>query len=411
MEYLDRLIDAELQRRLRVFPALMVVGPRACGKTTTASRLAESLVRLDRPATAAVFQADPDAALADRPEPVVLDEWQDVVDVLGAVKRAVDDDPRPGRFILTGSVSAELDTAIWPGTGRLVRTPMFGLTVRERLGRPQHRPSIAALLRGEVTLPDGRPNLIEYLDLALESGFPEASRLRDPTDRREWLDSYVDQLVTRDVARVSGGRDPERLRRYLQAWALNSAGLADDLTIYGAVGIDRRTHVAYEQVLRNTFILELVPAWTSNRLKRLVLSPKRYVVDAALMAAAARVGRSDIADDADLLGRVIDTFVVSELRAQLAIEPGGPTLAHVRTAGGRNEVDLVVEYDGGRVYGIEIKASSAPRPDDARHLRWLADELGDRFAGGVVFHTGPDSIRLGPDVVALPICSLWGTPA
>lgn len=389
----------------------MVVGPRACGKTTTASRLAASLVRLDRPATAAVFAADPDAALGDRAEPVVLDEWQDVAEVLGAVKRSVDADPHPGRFVLTGSVSAEFDAASWPGTGRLVRLPMFGLTMRERLGLSSAGVNVGALLRGEVVLPDDRPDLVDYVDLALVSGFPEAIRLGDPTDRREWLDSYVDQLVTRDVARISAGRDPERLRRYLQAWALNSAGTADDVTIYGTVGIDRRTHVAYEQVLRNTFAVDLVPAWTSNRLKRLALSPKRYVVDPALMAAAARVGRADVVDNADLLGRLIDTFVVAELRAQLAVEAGRPTLSHLRTAGGRHEVDLIIEFDGGRVFAVEIKATSAPRPDDARHLRWLADEIGDRFLGGVVFHTGSESIRFGPDIVALPICSLWGATA
>ena len=408
MEYLDRLIDGELARRMSSFAAVMVVGPRACGKTTSAARLASSLVRLDQPATANVFRADPDAALAGRAEPVLLDEWQDVAEVLGAVKRSVDADSHAGRFVLTGSVSGQLDAVSWPGTGRLVRLEMFGLTMRERQGRVGGRPSVKELLRGEVRLPTDRPNLVDYVDLALVGGFPEVVRLADAADRRVWLDSYVDQLVTRDVGRVSGGRDPERLRRYLQAWALNSAGLADDVTIYGAVGIDRRTHVAYEQVLRNTYSVDLVPAWTSNRLKRLVLSPKRYVVDPALMAAAARIGRSDIVDNADLLGRLIDTFVVAELRSHLAVESVRPTLSHIRTGGGRNEVDLVIEYDGGRVFGIEIKATSVPRPRDARHLFWLAEALGDQFAGGVVFHTGPEMLELGPRVLALPLCSLWG---
>lgn len=410
MEYIDRLIDAELSRRLDSFPAVMMVGPRACGKTTSAARVAAALVRLDQPAVANVFRADPDAALTGRPEPLVLDEWQDVIDVLGAVKRTVDVDPRAGRFVLTGSVSAPLDSASWPGTGRLVRLEMFGLTTGERLGQV-HGPSVEALLRGDVRLPADRPNLVDYVDLALVSGFPQAVGLADAADRRLWLDSYVDQLVTRDVARVSGGRDPERLRRYLQAWALSSAGMADDVTIYGAVGIDRRTHVAYEQVLRNTYTVDLIPAWMNNRLKRLVMSPKRYVVDPGLMAAAARVGRSDILDNADLLGRLIDTFVVAELRARTTVDPARPTLAHVRTGGGRNEVDLVVEYDGGRVFGVEIKATSTPRARDARHLFWLAEAVGSQFVGGVVFHTGPDMFELGQGVLAMPICALWGAAA
>jgi len=406
--YVDRLVDTELARLVGIFPALLVVGPRACGKTTTAMRLAATAVRLDQPAFANVFRADPDAALRGRAEPVLLDEWQDVPEVLGAVKRSVDSDPSAGRFVLTGSVYGELGSTSWPGTGRLIRVPMYGLTVRERIGAVLHRPSLASLLLGDVRLPTARPDLAGYVDLALTGGFPEAARLATEQDRRVWFDSYIGQLVTRDVTRLGERRDPDRLRRYLQAWALNSAGVADEVTIYGAAGLDRRTHVAYEQVLLQTFVGEQVPAWTTNRLKRLVRSPKRYMVDAALMAAAARIGRSDILDNADLLGRLIDTFVVSEIRSHLTLEETRPQMFHLRTSGGRQEIDLLIEYDGGRVYGIEIKATSSPTAADARHLSWLANELGERFVGGVVLHTGPAAIQLHERIRALPICALWG---
>src|SRR5207247_2563216 len=115
---------------------ILVVGPRATGKTTTAARHAATVVRLDQPAEAAAFQADPDAALRGLEEPVLLDEWQAVPGILAAVKRAVDQDPRPGRYLITGSVRAELEGETWPGTGRLLRVPMYGLTARELLGDP-----------------------------------------------------------------------------------------------------------------------------------------------------------------------------------------------------------------------------------------------------------------------------------
>lgn len=402
-------MDGELRRAVGAFPAVLVVGPRACGKTTSAARLTAETAHLDRPAQANVFRSDVDAALGEYAEPVLLDEWQDVPEVLGAVKRTVDADPRAGRFVLTGSVSAELDHASWPGTGRLVRLHMFGMTARERLGLLEPHLPIEALLRGEVTLPPDGPDLGGYLDLALAGGFPQTMQL-DGADRRLWLDSYIDQLVTRDTARLNVRRDPERLRRYFQAYALNSAGTADDLTIYGAAGVDRKTHDAYEGLLRNIYVVDLLPAWTSNRLRRMTLAPKRFVVDTALMAAAARIGRADVMRDADVLGRLIETFVVGELRAALAVDVARPRMYHLRTAGGRQEVDVLIEYDGGRVYGVEIKATSTPSARDARHLFWMADELGDQFAGGVIFHTGPSRLRLRHDVVALPICSLWGAP-
>ena len=137
-----RLVDVRLQQHLDTFPAVLITGPRATGKTTSASRAASEVVRLDQPAQAAAFVADPDAALRNREEPLLLDEWQEVPAVLGAVKRAVDADPRPGRFVLTGSVRAELTNQTWPGTGRLTRLAMFGLTEREIVGRtdPSYSP-------------------------------------------------------------------------------------------------------------------------------------------------------------------------------------------------------------------------------------------------------------------------------
>lgn len=146
VEYVDPLVDDELERVLGEFAAVMVVGPRACGKTTTSMRLAESVVRLDQPAMANVFRFDPDAALAERAEPVLLDEWQDAPEVLGAVKRSVDAEPRPGRFVLTGSVSGEVEAASWPGTGRLIRVPMSvpGLWADQR---PRPSPELLAAAR------------------------------------------------------------------------------------------------------------------------------------------------------------------------------------------------------------------------------------------------------------------------
>ena len=116
--YRPRLIDPLLAELLSELPALLVVGPRATGKTTTAARYAARVVRLDRADEAAAFRANPDAALRDLPEPVLLDEWQAVPEVLGAVKRAVDSDSSPGRYLLTGSVRADIETETWPGTGK-----------------------------------------------------------------------------------------------------------------------------------------------------------------------------------------------------------------------------------------------------------------------------------------------------
>lgn len=409
--YRRRIADAVLEEVLADFPAISVVGPRASGKTTTALRYARSVVRLDRPGEAAVAAADPDALLRGLAEPVLIDEWQEAPAILGAVKRSVDADPHPGRFLLTGSVRAPLESSAWPGTGRLVQLPMTSMSLRERLGDAAAEPWIERVARSgvaELRVPAEVPDLRGYVRLAMTGGFPEPALRLPERARARWLESYLQQMVTRDAQLVEGGRDPARLRRYIDVLALNTAGLSDAKTLYVAAGVSRTTADAYERLFGELFLLDLVPAWFSNRLKRLVKSPKRYLVDTGLVVGALNVDEDTIMRDHDVIGRLLDTLVAAEIRAELPACHSRPRLHHLRTEAGRHEVDLVIELAGGRVIAIEVKANTAVSARDSRHLAWLRDELGDRFLHGLVVYTGPRVFELGDRIDAVPICALWG---
>jgi uncharacterized protein len=408
--YTRRLADPLLVELFGAVPSVMVVGPRAAGKTTTARRLAADVLRLDDPATAAVVAADPDAALRRVAEPVLIDEWQEVPQVLGAVKRAVDDAPSPGRFLLTGSVEADLTSTMWPGTGRVVRVVLHGLTRREIMGRGDGPGLLPLVLSGDlsaVRMPAQVPDLDGYVALAAAGGFPEPALRLPALVRGAWLDSYVEHVVTRDVAAAGQARDPVRLRRYLEMLAVSTAGLPTDTTLYEAAGIDKRTADAYDRLLSSLFLLDLVPAWASNRISRLVKRPKRYLADPAVAMAAARIDESAVLSDPDLLGRTLDTFVAAQLRPEIDLVHPRVRLYHLRTEAGRQEIDLVLDMGAGRLVGIEVKAGAAPGRRDARHLLWLRDELGDRFVRGVVFHTGRQPFELDDRIWALPIATLW----
>lgn len=408
--YVRRLPDAFLEQLLTAVPSVMVTGPRAAGKTTTARRLAADVLRLDDPGVAAVVAADPDAALRRVVKPVLIDEWQEVPEVLGAVKRSVDDDPRPGRFLLTGSVEADLTSAMWPGTGRVVRVVLHALTRREIAGDAAAPGLLSTVLAGDlsaVAVPDEPVDLDEYVRLALTGGFPEPALRLPARVRGVWFDSYLEHVVTRDVVSAGQTRDPVRLRRYLEVLALSTAGLPTEQTLFQAAGIDKRTAEAYDRLLSALYLLDLVPAWSSNRISRLVKRSKRYLVDPALAMSAARVNDRAVLTDPDLLGRLLDTFVAAQLRPEIdLLDPRG-RLHHLRTEAGRQEIDLLVDLGAGRLVGIEVKASSAPTPRDARHLSWMRDQVGLGFVRGVVFHTGPYPFELDERIWALPISTLW----
>lgn len=410
--YLPRLIDPLLDELLAQLPAVLVVGPRTAGKTTTLERRARTVVRLDRAPRAAAFTADPDAALRGLKEPVLIDEWQHAPGVLGAVRRAVEADPRPNRYYVTGSVRADLEHAVWPGTGRLVRVSMYPMTIREQSGGAG-RPFLDRVADGsELGLPADCPDLRGYVELALRSGFPDPALRLVGAARRAWLESYIGDLLTHDVESIDGPdgrrRDAQRLRRFFEAYALNSAGVVDGRTLYDAAGVSKSTATVYEDLLCALLIAERVPAWSSNRLKRLMRRPKRYLIDAALATSVLGLDVDGVMADGGMLGRVIETFVAAQLRGELAISKSRPRLYHLRSEEGRHEVDLIAELAGRGIVGIEVKASAAPTRADGRHLAWLSGQLGERFTAGIVFHTGPHVYRLDEKILAVPIAALWG---
>lgn len=405
--YRIRLLDQSLPQLLALHSALMIVGPRGVGKTTTAVRHAATVVRLDDPRQAGAFRVDPDAALDGLPEPVLLDEWQAVSGLLGAVKRAVDTAPRRGRFLLAGSATAEVDPATWPGVGRVVRIPMHPLTVAERLGR-RTAPFLERVAAAEpLPAAPEAPDLRELIRIAVAGGFPEPLFGAGSAGAPQWYRSYADHIAIRGAPGVVRRFDAGRLRNFLDACALGSMRGMSVETLHESAAVNRRTGVDYWRHLERLGVVWEIPAWASNRLKRLVRRPKRSVADCGLWASLLDVGPEAVIANGDLLGPALEILVASQLRAETETPDGRYTLHHLREAQGRREVDFVAEGPRGRVVGIEVKATAAPERRDARHLAWLRDELGDRFVGGVVLHAGQASYSLGERVRAAPISTLW----
>ena len=408
--YVPRLLDTVLAEVLRELPAVLIVGPRGSGKTTTARRHAPSTLRLDRPEVALAVAADPDVALAQFDGPVAIDEWQLVPEILGAVKRAVDEGAGAGRFILTGSSQADLTAAGWPATGRVVRLALMPMCQRELESCAADAGPLQRMFVGQLA--NARPahpavDIAGYVERALWGGLPGATVAASEAGRQRWLAGYVDQLVARDVPLAGGRRDPVRLRRYLRSIAANLAGEVELKTLIDAATLDRSTALAYDDVLEHLLITERLPAWSTNRLTRLSGRPKRHLVEPALVGPLLGVDRRGVLRDGDLLGRLLESFVLAQLRAELVTSEMTTQLFHLRDRNGEHEIDIIAERADGAVVAIEVKAASAPKHQDARHLVWLRERLGDRFVSGVVLHAGEFAYPHSERITFVPISSLW----
>ncbi len=415
MPYVPRLVDARLAEILAAFPAVLLLGPRAVGKTTTARRLSGSVVELDDPAQAAQFRADPSAALGAMRRrsdgPLLLDEWQEVPEVLGAVKRAVDQGAPPGSFVLTGSVRAPLTSASWPGTGRLITVDMHPMTVLE-----QHATStpnnefVSRVMAGDaegVALPAELPDLADYVDLAIVGGYPPVVGTTGAA-RRLWLDSYVEQLVLRDVPDLGEIRDPAALRRLVHALIESTGTLTADTVLAAAADMNVKTVRRQERLLQDLRIVTSLPAWHTNRLSRRIKQRKRYAIDTGLVTALLETDATAVLTHGDLLGRILETFVLAQLRPLLDVAERRVRAHHLRQQDGRREIDVLLEAADGHLVGLEIKASAGPSAADARHLSWLRNQLADRFTAGIVLHTGKAIYPHGRRITAVPIAALWG---
>ena len=418
--YVSRVIDAEIGELLRSVPAVVLEGPKGVGKTESATRLAETVRRLDVPAQRAVVAADPQLALEGR-RPLLIDEWQRHPPVWDAVKRAVDDGAEPGSFLLTGSATPS-DSSTHSGAGRIVTLRMRPLSVFERQLETA-TVSLAALLDGGRPAVAGtsRIGLREYVEEILRSGFPG---LRGFSGRplRTQLDGYVTRIVDADLLEMGiRVRRPELVRRWLRAYAAATSTTASYETIRdaatGGEGTKpaKRTTMPYRDVLERLWIVDPVPAWAPSRnpLARLTHPPKHHLADPALAARLLGATAASLLAGVDaerpgkgpLVGNLFESLVSLSIRVYA--QAAEARVGHLRTFSGEREIDLVVERADGRVVAIEVKLGGTVDDADVKHLLWLQRELGKDVVDMLVVTTGPRAYRR-PDGIAVVPLALMG---
>ncbi len=419
--YQRRVLDDEIDELFADLSAIAIEGPKGVGKTRTALQRAKTAHRLDDPAELAVAQADP-ARLLEGERPVLIDEWQRLPEVWDLVRRAVDDGAAPGSFLLTGSAVPD-PPPTHSGAARIVTVRMRPLALSERLQAPTV--SLAELLSGKRRPVTGTTDfaLTDYTNEVLASGLPGLRSLSDRSRRRQ-LDGYVDRIVDRDIAADAGVviRNPAALRRWMSAYAAASSTTASFETVRDAAsaGNERKPSKnatqAYRDALARVWVLDEVPAWipSNNHLSEMGHAPKHQLTDPALAAQLLGVqastllaGQSSgpaVARDGTLLGALFESLATLSVRVYAAHSEA--RVKHLRTARGRQEIDLIVERADGSIVAIEVKLARTVSTKDTKHLTWLKQKLGDRVLDQVILTTGPTAYRREDGIVIVPLALL-----
>lgn len=405
VEYVPRRATTLIAEALADTRVVILNGARQVGKST----LAERVLR-EAPRWTARFLDDPQTRLAATEDPVgfldfnglmLIDEVQRVPDLWLAIKNAVDRDPRPGRFILTGSARLLALQSIPDALpGRSETIELWPLSQGEIDGEPDG--FVDAVFGSDVPLQARSTGLkkADYLARVACGGYPGAFRRDTPRRRNRFFSSYLNDIMMRDVRQVADIERATDMRRLIALLGgrcgclLNMASLARELTI------SEPTVRRYIQILETIYLIQLIPAWSSGATNRVLRAPKLVFVDSGLANYLQTPG------GAGQGGGLMENFVIGELARQLTWAETSANLFHYHDREDR-EVDAVLEDSTGRIVGIEVKSAQTVRPEDLHGLRYLKQKLGSRLHAGYVLYCGDESLSFGDRIGCLPISALW----
>ncbi|MDQ8187682.1 ATP-binding protein [Pelagicoccus sp. SDUM812002] len=408
-DYFERGLQPKIIEALKDTPVVCLLGPRQCGKSTLAARLEPSrlFVSLDDAAYLKLAQEDPQGFLAELPDEVTIDEVQRAPGLTLAIKRSVDHDRRPGRYILTGSANLlQLPTLADSLAGRMETLQLHPLTESEK-ARSEGL-FLKKWLAGEIqpkVVGSQAPKSSTLPVRLLLGGYPEACR-RSLSRAQDWLRQYLQSIIERDIQDVAKVKDSADLASLMELLAERTATLLNISELAGTLKRSRATVENHLAILEKLFLVRRLPAWHQNATKRAVRTPKIHLCDSGLAAALTHLEADDWLTERPRFGHLLESFIVQQLIAQASWSHPQLRFWHYRDKD-KNEVDCVITR-GQKVWGVEVKLSQSVSLDDAKGLRRLAGYAKNSFQSGVVFYDGHDILTLGdPRFLAVPISMLW----
>jgi uncharacterized protein len=406
-----RSAQAAIHQAMSDTPVVLLNGARQTGKTTLAQAMAEGTgaryFTLDDAATLSLAAGDPAGFIRNLSGPVIIDEIQKAPDLFPAIKLAVDRDRQPGRFLLTGSANVlTLPRLSESLAGRMEIIPLFPFSAGELEGVVEgFLPRLFAGVLGQAAPLGAKTDIAARL---VRGGYPEATQRQGAERRAAWFASYISTILQRDVRDLARVDALHSLPNLLKLLAARASGLLNLADVGRDLGLPHTTLTRYLALLETVFLVHRLPAWAPNLGQRLVKAPKLHLVDCGLACHLLGAEARRLSEDRPLLGRLLESFVVGELRKQASWTDPRTALYHFRAATG-SEVDMVLERPDGSVAAIEVKASATVDASAFAALKVLRDQLGDSFRSGVVLYLGDQVLPFGDKLWLLPVSMLWAS--
>lgn len=402
-----RFSEKAINEALKDTPVVLINGPRQAGKTTLARSIVGKdwiYLTLDDKAIREAAVRDPNGFIQKLDNPAIIDEIQHVPDLLPAIKLSVDEDRRPGRFLLTGSANIMmLPTVSESLAGRIEVVTLYPLGRSELIDNSPR--FLKNIFKTEMTSPIETCSTEDVLQLAIDGGFPEVLSRTSDERKSKWHKSYADALIRRDIKTIA---HLQKLALFdlLHVLAEYSGKLMNYSDVGAKLDLNHKTAEHYISIFEQLFITNRLRAWHRNGLKRLVKAPKLHFIDSGFMSSVLAMNMDVIQENYMLAGSLLETFVYSELIKQASWVEDDINIYHYRDKD-KVEVDFVLENARKAVVGIEVKSSSTVTRKDFQGLERLNAACSKHFKAGVVIYNGEHILPFGDKLFAIPFACLW----
>jgi uncharacterized protein len=404
----ERFVERRAEEALSDTPVVLIVGPRRAGKTTLVKKMGDAgrtYITLDDQTVLEAARSDP-AGFIRGLDRAIIDEIQRAPDLLLAIKKTVDEDYRPGRFLLTGSANVlTLPRVADSLAGRMETIRLLPLARAEIAGKPPT--FLERLFAGKLQGDRGAVIGDDLVRLVLLGGFPEAISRESERRRQDWARSYLTSVLTRDLRDIAEIEKLTELPKFVRLLAEHSGQLVNYSQFGSSINVSYKTGQRYVALLEQVFLVATLQPWYTNALKRIAKTPKLHFLDSGLLATARGLSFERVKADREVFGALLESFVFSEVLKLMTASDLRLTPYHFRDQQLR-EVDIVLERDDGMIVGIEIKVSATVKSGDFGGLRTLAEACKDQFAYGVVLYDSNDLVPFGDRLAAAPLSALWG---